>query len=313
MIEKIIGVLKNAQHILIATHMSPDGDAIGSSVAMAHLCQYYDVPYTLLLEELPTEYAFLLEKVSISKEWEKPVDVFLSLDCGDTKRLGNYEKLFEKAKVTINIDHHVTNEGLGNYAFIQAEASSTSELVYKIIKEAGMPITAQVAESLYTGLVTDTGGFMHSCTHSSTHLAVADLLQTPFNFTTLYYKLIHEKTEATVRLQSRAIQQLIKWGQGQIYVSYLTPENLKEEGATREDASHIVTYLKNIKGCEVAIVIYPGKIEGEYKVSLRSNPPYDVAAIAKCLGGGGHERAAGASIIGTLEEVFIVLKDHMNF
>ncbi len=313
MIKKIVEALKGAQHILIATHVSPDGDAIGASGAMARLCHYFNIPYVLLLEELPEEYAFLLTGLSISKTWEGPVDTFVSLDCGDTGRLGDYEPLFKEAKVTITIDHHVTNEGIGSYALVCPEASSTSELIYEVLKVAGVPLNVDIARSLYTGIVTDTGGFMHSCTHSSTHQVAAQLLQEPFDFTALYYRLIHEKSEATVHLQSRAIQHLTKWAEGKIYVSYLTPNDLQEEGASREDASHIVTYLKNIKGCEVAILLYPGRCEGEYKVSLRSNPPYDVASLAQQLGGGGHERAAGASVRGTLEEVFARLKGLVNF
>lgn len=312
MLNDVLNAIKEAKNILLAAHVHPDGDAMGALVGMAYLCEYYQIPYCILAENIPEEYNYLIKELTIKSEYKSEYDTFISLDCGDPQRLGDYEIYFKRANTTINIDHHETNNSFGNYNYVEKEASSTSELIFNLIEEAKMPLTLSVAEAIYTGLVTDTGGFMHSCTQPSTHRVAAKLLEVPFDFSTLYYTLIHQKSEKTIVLQCIAIEHMMKLCQGKVYLSYLTQEDFDNKKATREDASSIVTYLKNIKGCEIAILLYPDK-EGTYKMSLRSSAPYNVAEIATHFGGGGHIRAAGATIKGELIPIIEDIKNYLSF
>ena len=313
MISDILNVIKQSAHVLLAAHENPDGDAIGSLVGMAHICISFNVPYTILMEQVPHEYIYLTENMNISREFNKEYDTFVSLDCGDSKRLGQVKDYFEKAKTTINIDHHETNDYFGEYNYVEKKASSTSELIFNMIEEAQISLNAKSAMALYSGIVTDTGGFMHSCTQPSTHIAVSKILQIPFDFSTVYYRLIHQKTQKTIFLQAVATHHLTKLYHDKVFISYITENDLAQYHATREDASSIVTHIKNIKGCEIAILIYPTKEPGFYKLSLRSNEPYNVAEIAGHFGGGGHIRAAGATIKGDLGQVIESVKQSLNF
>jgi phosphoesterase RecJ-like protein len=313
MIKEIIDVVKHSQHILLAAHVSPDGDAMGALVGVANICSFLEIPYTVLVEQVPEEYAFITQNICIKDQFEGFYDTVISLDCGDVARLGKYKAYFERAKTTINIDHHETNNGFAKYNYVKKDASSTCELIFNIIELAQIPLTQSIVQAIYTGLVTDTGGFMHSCTQPSTHIAVAKLLTVPFDFSTIYYKLIHQKTEKTIGLQSMAVSHLTKLCDGKVFLSYITEKDLEAYQASREDASSIVSYIKNIIGCEVAVFIYPGKEVGAYKISLRSNAPYNVAEFAAHFNGGGHIRAAGATIEGTLEAVVEKVKSHLKF
>ena len=300
--KKIIDAIKKANGIMLGAHVNPDGDAIGSLVGMATLCGFLHIPYTVLLEVVPTSFEDLLESIHVANQVDQTYDTFIALDCGDASRLGIYEEVLKKATTTICIDHHMTNMGYGDYNLIRSEASSTCEIMTELISEAGCPLTPALARALYTGIVTDTAGFMHDCTSSNTHKMAAKLLSVPFDFTSVCYHMLYETSEAAARLQAAAIGHLKKYHDGKVLFSYLTVEDIKNAEALRQDLGEIITYIKNIKGCLVAGLIYPSD-EDAYKLSLRCSAPYDVAQVAASFGGGGHIRAAGATIKGTLQEV----------
>lgn len=300
--QQIINAIKEAKGIMLGAHVNPDGDAMGSLAGMATLCGFLHIPYTILLEEIPERFKDLLESLHVANQVDQAYDTFIALDCGDTLRLGNYEEVLKGAKTTICIDHHVTNGAYADYNLIEAEASSTCELVTELISQTDCPFTPELAKALYTGILTDTAGFMHDCTSSKTHQMAAKLLSVPFDFTSICYHMLHEKSEAAARLQAAAVMHLKKFHEGKVLFSYITAEDIKEAGAVKDDLGEIISYLKNIRGCEVAGFIYPNG-EDTYKLSLRCNAPYDVAAVASTFGGGGHIRAAGATIKGTLEAV----------
>lgn len=300
----IIKVIKDAQSIIISAHTNPDGDAIGAMVAVGHICAYYNKPYTILIEQPLVTYKHLLQDISHASHLESGADTFIALDCGDKERLVGYEAYFKEAIYTINIDHHVTNTSFAQYNYIDAKASSTSELVYRLIEEAQIPLNRELAAALYTGILTDTGGFMHSSTNPSTHLMAAELIKLPFNFSALYEKTLQEKTIETAKLQAQATSHMKQLAIAGIYLSHITSEEVTQIGASKEDMDGVISYLKTIKGVKLIAFIYPKEgQEHTYKLSMRSNPPYNVAAFCQSFGGGGHERAAGATLEGKLEEV----------
>jgi phosphoesterase RecJ-like protein len=296
---QIIEQLKKANHVLLSGHVSPDSDAIGSLVAMASLLVFLGKKYTILLDDMPKKYSYLVEGFIVAPHFDGDYDAFVALDCGDQKRLGKYEAYFEQAKTTFNIDHHHTNNEFGRYNYVDKEASSTSELVFELIQAAHMPLTKEVAIAIYSGIVFDTGGFMHSCTHPSTHLIAAKLLEMPFNAPKIHHHIVHLRTKGTCILQG-ILMQRAKWiGIDKVF-SYITQKDIEENECTVEDVDGVVNYLKNIEGVNVAAVLYPASLE-KCKLSLRSNPPYDVSKFASKFGGGGHQRASGATLEGNLE------------
>lgn len=305
--QAIIDQIKIAQGIVLGAHTNPDGDAVGALVGMASLCRFLQVPYQILLEKIPTAFENLLEGIVVSEEATIPFDTFICVDCGDTRRLGHYESLFHEAQTTINIDHHATNQGFGTLDLVKTHAAASCEIVYEIIKAAGCPIDADLARALYTGLLTDTGGFMHTSTTSHTLRVVADLLEVSFDFNQIYYKQLYEQTEVALLMEGVAINHLEKLAQKPFYMTYVTQEEMIAKGAKQEDLGAIVSQIKNIQGCEVAAFLYPLD-EAHIKVSFRSNAPYDVAALASQIGGGGHVRAAGATLTASMQEAQQIIK-----
>lgn len=299
--ETILSQIRSAKGIILGAHTNPDGDAVGSLVAMATLCGFLHVPHQILLEKIPHDFDDLLDDMPVVCEVSIPYDTFISVDCGDLERLGRCKEDFEKADVTINIDHHGTNTFFAQYNEVQRNASATCEVVYDLVCLAECPLTESLVRSLYTGILTDTGGFMHSSTTARTHEIVAELMKVPFPFTKIYYQHMYEKSKTAAIMEAIAIGHMEQLWDKPYYMSYVTMEEMKAQGATKEDLGAIISLLKNIKGCDLAVFMYPLD-ESHYKVSFRSNPPYDVAALAVNFGGGGHIRAAGATIEGSFEE-----------
>ncbi|MBP3889168.1 MAG: bifunctional oligoribonuclease/PAP phosphatase NrnA [Cellulosilyticum sp.] len=299
--DTILSQIKSAKGIILGAHTNPDGDAVGALVGMATLCGFLHIPHQILLEKIPHEFEDLLENMPVAHEASISYDTFISVDCGDLERLGKFQKDFEKAEVTINIDHHGTNTFFAQYNEVQRNASATCEIVYDLICLADCPLTEVLARSLYTGILTDTGGFMHSSTTPRTHEIVAGLMRIPFPFTKVYYKHLYEKSKTATMMEAIAMSHMEQLWDKPYYMTYVTAQEMAIQDATKEDLGAIVSSVKNIKGCDLAIFMYPLD-ETHYKVSFRSNPPYDVAALSVGLGGGGHIRAAGATIEGHFEE-----------
>ncbi len=309
--ETILSQIKSAKGIMLGAHTNPDGDAMGALVGMATLCGFLHIPYQILLEKIPQDFEDLLENSSFSLEPTLDYDTFICVDCGDKGRLGKFEGCFEKASVTINIDHHGTNTYFAQYNEVQKNASASCEIVYDFITLAKCPLTEGLARSLYTGILTDTGGFMHSSTTSRTHEIVAELMRVPFPFTKIYYKHLYEKSKISALMEAIAMGHMKQLWDKPYYMTYVTLEEMQAQGAGKEDLGAIVSSVKNIKGCDLAVFIYPID-DNHFKVSFRSNPPYDVAALAARFGGGGHIRAAGVTIEGHFEEVMGIMEQALK-
>lgn len=307
----ILKQVKAAKGIMLGAHTNPDGDAMGSLVGMATLCGFLHIPYQILLEKIPRDFEDLLEHVEVSFEPTIEYDTFVSVDCGDVDRLGLFKESFEKAQTTINIDHHGTNTFFATYNEVQKNASATCEIIYDLITLAECPLTESLARSLYTGILTDTGGFMHSSTTPRTHEIISQIMKVPFPFTKIYYKHMYEKTKTTAMMEAVAMTHMKQLWDKPYYMTYVTLEEMEMQGATKEDLGSIVSHIKNIKGCDLAIFVYP-QDANHYKASFRSNPPYDVSSLAASLGGGGHIRAAGVTVEGHFEEVMDILEEALR-
>lgn len=311
----IIKQIQNHKYIAIATHINPDGDAIGSCTALALALYKNGKKPIILINERPKKYAFLSGEEFIFEEYPRdiPLELFIALDCGDKERLGGYISYFDNAPISINIDHHISNPKYGHYYYVDSQASSTSEMIYGLIKDCGIPFDGTIAQSIYAGIAYDTGNFRHSSTTSSTHRVISDLLQYDFDFTKILDKLFHLRSLASAKLLGYALNKMEIAYNNEICICTLTRKEMDALGAGTDDTEGIISFMKNIEGVTVAILIYEKK-DNDIKVSFRSSGDKDVCSVAQLFKGGGHKKASGCSLSMPIhkakEEVFnVVLKE----
>lgn len=295
---------KAAKNIVISGHNRPDGDCVGSCMALYLYLKKAlpDAQVKICLDEPPEIYQCIkgFNEIDTTYTVEDTVDVFIALDC-EKSRLGEAETLFANAKKRINIDHHISNErGCGDVNYVVPGISSTAELVYELMEK--QYIDAEIAKAVYIGIVHDTGIFMYSNTTPRTLRIAAELIEYGFDFTAVVDETFYEKTYTQNQLLGRALLESIMFMDGKCIVSVITKKTLDFYNATPKDLDGIVNQLRIIKGVECAIFMYEtGNLE--YKVSLRSCNYVDVSKVATYFGGGGHVRAAGCNMNGTFHDV----------
>ncbi|MGF0034106.1 DHH family phosphoesterase [Bariatricus sp. SGI.154] len=297
-------ILKDAETIAIGGHIRPDGDCAGSCMGLYQYIKdnYEDKRADVYLEEIPETYQFLEAAKEIHHEIPEDMeyDLFICLDCGDQDRLGFSAPLFERAKHTYCIDHHISNTGFAEDSYVISDASSTSELVYNLMDYE--KISLETANALYLGIVHDTGVFQYSCAAPSTFRMAANLLEKGVDAPRLIQDTYYEKTYAQNQILGRALLESILFMDGTCIATYITKKTMDFYGVDAKDLDGIVSQLRVTKGVEVAIFMY--ELEPRvYKVSLRSKDTIDVSKIAKYFGGGGHKKAAGLTMTGTPYDV----------
>lgn len=295
---------KTAENIVISGHIRPDGDCIGSCMAMyLYLKKTLPKANVKVCMEQPADIFGCIkdiDKIDSTYTVDGEVDVFIALDC-EKSRLGDAEELFANAKKRINIDHHISNErGCGDVNYVVPGISSTSELVYDLLEK--QYIDEEIAKAIYIGIVHDTGIFRYSSTSPKTLRIAAELIEYGFDFPAIIDETFCEKTYTQNQLLGRALLESIMFMDGKCIVSAIDKKTLDFYNATSKDLEGIVNQLRIIKGVECAIFMYEiGNLE--YKVSLRSCKYVDVSKVAAYFGGGGHVRAAGCSMNGTFYDV----------
>ncbi|MBQ3795504.1 MAG: bifunctional oligoribonuclease/PAP phosphatase NrnA [Butyrivibrio sp.] len=301
---KIDEYLAGVKTVAISGHIHPDGDCIGSCMGMyLYITKNYpDIRVDVFLEEVPEELKFIENTDKINTEYRTDVDVYDLFICQDTAkdRLGEAEKLFENAKKTINIDHHVSNSGCGDINYVVPTASSACELVFDVINED--KIDVEIAKALYTGIVTDTGVFKYNNTSPKTLNTVAKLIAFGFDFGSIVDHVFYEKTYLQNQILGRALLESILMMDGRVCVSVVSRQTMDFYGCTSNDLDGIVNQLLLTIGVNCAIFMYENE-PMEYKVSLRSDGTVNVSKIAQIFGGGGHVRASGCNINGTQHDV----------
>ena len=298
-------MLMGAGSVAIGGHARPDGDCVGSCLG---LCQYIrenckDKRVDVYLEEIPESFQFIEAAKEIRHEIpeEQTVyDLFICLDCGDKDRLEFSIPLFDAAKHTLCVDHHISNENFAEENYVVPDASSTSELVFKLMDVD--KISKSTAEALYLGIVHDTGVFQFSCVSPSTFQAAAVLLSKGVNAPKLIQETFYEKTYAQNHILGRALVESILFMDGACIVLCIRKKYMEFYNLTPKDLDGIVNQLRNTKGVEVAIFMYELE-QNLYKVSLRSGDRVDVNKVAQYFGGGGHNKAAGVTMNGTSYDV----------
>ncbi len=318
MLDRIAEEVKTAENIALLPHVTADGDALGSSFALALILNGMGKRADVLLEEkVPPVYSFLpgidfssvyteapasLTADNLSMSCDRHYDLALALDCGDLERLGIRRKVFDAAEKTVNIDHHQTNTSFAALNHTDAGASATGEIIFELIGLLGQKIGKDAATSLYTAISTDTGGFRYSNTTPHTHEIAAELIRLGVDVSEISQRVFDISSYGKVKLMGAAIRNLELFEDGKLAIMAVTNEMIRSSEAREEDSDGIINVARNIRGVEAAAMIRQLD-SGEIKVNLRSNNYVDVASIAARHSGGGHKRAAGFTTDGVLEQV----------
>ena len=292
--EKMNFFLTGKETVGIAGHVRPDGDCVGSTLAIYnYIKEYYpQIDVRLYLEPIPNVFKFLRYADEIRSDYTDEIvfDLFIVCDCGDEGRLGNAVKYYENARNTLCIDHHVSNQEFAQHNYIFPDASSTCELVYGLFDRAH--ITKEIAECLYTGMVHDTGVFQYSCTSAKTMNIAGQLMELGIDYSEIVDATFYTKTYAQNQILGQALLDSRLYLDGRCIISVVTKEEMDEFGVLPKHLDGIVNQLRVTKGVVVAAFMYQNE-DGSFKVSLRANGTFDVAALAMHFGGGGHVKAAG--------------------
>ncbi len=304
LMDQAADLINKYDNIYICSHVQPDGDNIGSTLALyMAICKIKDKVNVIKVDEIPSDFLFLPNS-QVFQEYstEMPVDLFIALDSSDIERLGPGKSLLKKAKKIINIDHHVTNDNFGDVNIVLPSASATGEIVYSFIKHMNIEIDKDIATCLYTAISTDTGRFMYSNTTYETHLIASDLLNTGLDLNLVNIHLYQNRSIERTRLFLEALYNMELYLDDQIGIATVTQEMLSKHNAKLEDTDGIVSFIRDTDTIEVACLLKEIS-EKEIKVSLRSKKSVDVSTIALKFGGGGHIRAAGCTIYDAIDNV----------
>lgn len=289
--------VEGKEKIAISGHVKPDGDCVGSTLAVYNYIKdnYPNITTHIYLESIPHIFDFLGRSDEIYNDSGRDdvYDLFICLDCGDEKRLGDNAGYFKSAKNTICIDHHISNTAFADENYVVPDASSTCELVYGLLDEE--KITKEIAECLYVGIVHDTGVFQYSCTSSSTMVIAGKLMDKGIDYSTIVDKTFFEKTFEQNQILGTALIKAVRHLGNKCISSIITAAEMKKYNVQPKHLEGIVAQLRSTKDVDVAIFMYETP-KGDIKVSLRSNGAVDVAAVSVRFGGGGHVRAAGITI-----------------
>ncbi|RHQ13272.1 bifunctional oligoribonuclease/PAP phosphatase NrnA [Lachnospiraceae bacterium AM48-27BH] len=308
---KLETMIDQAGKIVILGHVNPDGDCVGSCLAVYNYIKEWDSSKTVTvrLERLPSKFSYLSGFDAIETEaGEETYDLCICLDSSDEERLGDFKSCFDRSAKTICIDHHITNRGYAQENVIDGHASSACEVVYGQLDESR--ISKRVAECIYTGIIHDTGVFKYSNTSRKTMEIAGRMMEKGIDFGTIIDGSFYKKTYMQSQILGRALLESITFLDGRCIFSVVRKKDMDFYGVEKSDLDGIVDQLRVIDGIECAIFLYETGIH-QFKVSLRSNSIVDVSRIAAYFGGGGHVRAAGCTMSGSVHDVVNNLSAHI--
>jgi phosphoesterase RecJ-like protein len=297
--------LIRGRRFVIVTHMDPDGDGIGSMLALGEVLKGAGKEAVLLTTEpvgLPYSLLNGAERIVQHLQTEPPFDAALVLDCGELARLDGLRGSVRHIRPLINIDHHETNDRFGDFNLVDGRSSSTGELVYKLIREAGFSISRAAAENLFVAIMTDTGSFTYNNTTGAALAIAAQLVDQGVNPWEISKRISHGYPASRLRLLEMALGTLEYHHDGELALMTITTEMFVETGSDRTDCERFVEYPRHVKGVEIAALVRQTD-HNDYRASLRSNRWVNVARLAGRFGGGGHLMAAGFESKGPLEAV----------
>ena len=301
-LDKILEEINKANSIVILTHENPDGDAIGSSLAMYNILKAYGKNPDVIIPEYSKIFEFLPGTKEIKKESQvQKYDLAISLDCPTIGRLNGFASYFENAKSKIVIDHHGTNTMFGDLNYVNPDAPACAQILIVMFEYFGFEISKDIATCIITGIITDTGGFAYSGVTAETFEFAASLLKKGVNVSDIYKRVLQTTTKPCFELTRVALNRLEFFEEGKVAFTYITQADMQSVDAKTGDHEGIVEIGRNVEDVEVSV--FAREIEDGWRLSLRSNQYINVSDVCIMFGGGGHPRAAGATITGNIEEV----------
>lgn len=296
-------ILDGVKSVAITGHVNPDGDCIGSCFGLYNyiLDNYKDIKADVYLQIPGEDFSFISHIEDIKEEpIDKIYDVFFVMDCSSKDRFEPFIEMFDKAAKRVCIDHHVKKESFAEEALIIPGASSTCEVLYSILDED--KISKAVAECIYTGIIHDTGVFKYSCTSKDTMAIAGKMMAKGIDYSDIIDNSFYKKTYVQNQILGRALLESILFFDGRCIFSAISKSTMDFYNVNSKQMSGIIEQLRLTEGVEVAILLYQSGIN-EYKVSLRSKKYVDVCKIATYFGGGGHVKAAGCTMQGTVHDI----------
>jgi phosphoesterase RecJ-like protein len=297
--------IADADRVLLSTHVSPDGDGIGSGLGLAQgLAALGKEAVLHMADPVPAYLGFLPGQARVRSGGTnaEPWDVLVTLDCGDWERLGEAPGDRSLLGTVINLDHHRSNEHYGDLDVIDPEASATGLMAFHLLRELGAPIDADAALCLYTAIATDTGFFRYSNTDVATFEAATELVRAGASPYAVHHALHENNPPSRLRMMGEGLRRMQFFGGDRIGIIALDSDAFTAADASADDAEGLVDLPRSVASVEVAAQLRPTPEGTAYKVSLRSKKLVDVAQVAEQFGGGGHARAAGCRLDGPLDQ-----------
>ncbi|MFQ5354011.1 MAG: bifunctional oligoribonuclease/PAP phosphatase NrnA [Thermodesulfobacteriota bacterium] len=309
--DKILEKISEGKRFLVSSHVNPEGDAVGSLLGLTHVLRDMGKEVTPYLEDpVPGILGFLPGSDTIVHDLDGlgPFDSVIAVDCGMKARLGSDLGSFSHGGLLINLDHHATNDHYGDLNVVDAGASATGEVIYDLCKAGGMKISKEAAINLYVAIHTDTGSFQYSCTTAESLIKAGELVKYGADPSDISVRVYENYPPVRFRLLALVLSTLevIKaCGEGHggdIATLTVSRDMFESTDADVDHADGFVNYARGIEGVEVG-ALFRECPDNQFKISLRSKSYMDVGSVAMSLGGGGHARAAGCTLKGTLSEV----------
>jgi phosphoesterase RecJ-like protein len=299
-LKSIGGILEEAQSVAVFPHIIPDGDCIGSAVALCCVLKDLGKDAAVIIEDkMPDYLAFLGEgntvDISEAAAWNEKPDAAILVDCSEESRFVGRRDYFYSAGTTLCIDHHIAEKGICSLNHIDPGAAATGELMFDLFEEMGWDISPEAANALFAAITSDTGDFQYNNTTKRSHEIVIKLYDLGLDSRYVSVNLYENEPIEKLRIHSMAIESASLFAGGRGIISMVTRDMLEKAGARLEDTSGIVSKLRSIKGVEISSLITEQE-DGSSKISFRVKREGDVSTIAKKYGGGGHTKAAGCTI-----------------
>jgi len=320
--DEIVQAITAKGNVLLLTHVHPDGDALGSLFGLAELLESLGKNVFCFLEEPVSHlYDFLpgCERANCSLQLlrdfvsdDQSEIVVIALDCGDEDRLGKYKEEFLQIAPFVVIDHHLSHQNFGTHRWVDANCSSTGEMVYEMAVALGADINLKAAYNLYVAICADTGSFRYDSTRARTLHIAAELVEKGVKPEKVGGHLYDNYTQERLKLMEFVLATVTLCESNQIALMFVTQQMLEESRATMHDVEGFIDYPRSLRSVKVAVFIKEGK-DGQVAVSMRAKGDCDVAAIAKIFGGGGHRNAAGFRILETtVDQVRLLVKKEIQ-
>lgn len=299
--EKTVEILKSLDKIAVICHANPDGDTLGCAFALTRALKKSGKTVKVMCNsEIPKKFSYLLNNIDVD---DFIPEYYIAVDVADLKLLGDEFSVKYGDKVFLAVDHHGSNREFAQNTFVDSSAAAACEIIYRIILALGVEIDVETANAIYTGISTDTGCFKYTNTSPATHRIAAEVMELGANFGMINKIMFETRTRSYVALEKLAMNSMKMFFDDRCAIITVTQDMYRKSGSDESEIDAICAIPRQIEGVDIGVTVKE-KSENRYKISVRTNEPFDASQICAKLGGGGHPRAAGCEIIGSLDTVY---------